>query len=283
MSCPRAGLGGGVGGRAPLPGTGKQSRPADPPRARFALDAAARAVTFGAMDTDTIPPDTTRADAETLHRIAAARFSCRAFRPDAIPDDTIREIVATAGRAPSWCNAQPWQLVITRGAETDRFRDALHAHASSGPAPQPDLPWPEGYPGIYGERRRAVAWQLYDAVGVEKGDRAASGRQMLENFRLFGAPHVAILHSPAALGPYGALDCGGFVMGFCLAAAARGIATIPQAAVASYAPFVRDWFGIAQDRLILCAISFGLPDMEHPANSFRAPRDAAESFIDWRG
>ncbi len=114
----------------------------------------------------------------------------------------------------------------------------------SGAAPEPDLPWPDGYPGIYGDRRRAVAWQLYDAVGVEKGDRAASGRQMMENFRLFGAPHVALLHSPAALGPYGALDCGGFVTAFCLAAQARGVATIPQAAVASHGTFVRDWFGI---------------------------------------
>lgn len=222
-------------------------------------------------------------DADTLHRIAQARFSCRAFRPDAIPDGTIRDIVATARHAPSWCNAQPWQLIMTRGAETDRFRAALHAHAGSGATPEPDLPWPDGYPGIYGERRRAVAWQLYDAVGVKKGDREASGRQMLENFRLFGAPHVALLHSPRALGPYGALDCGGFVMAFCLAAQARGIATIPQAAIASHGSFVRDWFGLPEDRLLLCAISFGLPDIDHPANSFRATRDDTDSFIDWRG
>lgn len=222
-------------------------------------------------------------DADSLHRVMAARFSCRAFRADAIPGATITEIVATARHAPSWCNAQPWQLIITRGSETDRFRDALFEHARSGAAPAPDLPWPEGYPGIYGERRRAVAWQLYGAVGVEKGDRAAGNRQALENFRLFGAPHVALLHSPKALGSYGALDCGGFVTAFCLAAETRGIATIPQAAIASHAPFVRDWFGIPDDRLLLCAISFGLPDRDHPANSFRAPRDDPASFIDWRG
>lgn len=243
------------------------------PKRHFALDGPADTVNFGTMS----------ADADSLHRVMADRFSCRAFLPDTIPDDTVTEIVATARHAPSWCNAQPWQLIITRGQETDRFREALHAHASSGATPEPDMPWPSGYPGIYGERRRAVGWQLYGAVGVEKGDRDAGTRQALENFRFFGAPHVALLHSPEALGAYGALDCGGFVMAFCLAAQARGIATVPQAAVASHGTFVRDWFGIPEDRLLLCAISFGRPDMDHPANSFRATRDDVDTFIDWRG
>ena len=62
-------------------------------------------------------------DPDILHRIASARFSCRAFLPDPIPEDTITDIVRTARHAPSWCNAQPWQLAITRPAETDRLRE----------------------------------------------------------------------------------------------------------------------------------------------------------------
>lgn len=221
-------------------------------------------------------------DADALHRLAAARFSCRAFLPTPIGRDTITEIVATARHVPSWCNAQPWQVAITDGAETDRFREALFAHASSGTPPTPDLDWPEGYPGIYGDRRRSCGFQLYDAVGIEKGDRAASTKQMMENFHLFGAPHVAIIHSPRALGPYGAMDCGGFVTAFCLAAQARDVATVPQAAVASYAPFVRDWFGLDEDRLVLCAISFGRADMDHPINNFRTARENPDALIDWK-
>lgn len=221
-------------------------------------------------------------DADALHRLAAARFSCRAFLPTPVDRATITEIVATARHVPSWCNAQPWQVAITDGAETDRFREALFAHASSGTPPTPDLDWPEGYPGIYGDRRRSCGFQLYDAVGIEKGDRAASTKQMMENFHLFGAPHVAIIHSPRALGPYGAMDCGGFVTAFCLAAQARDVATVPQAAVASYAPFVRDWFGLGEDRMVLCAISFGRADMDHPINNFRTDRENPDALIDWK-
>ncbi len=220
--------------------------------------------------------------AETLLELMQARYSCRAYDPTPVSEAVITRIVATARHTPSWCNAQPWQVEITRGAGTDAFRDALYAHATSGAAPEPDLEWPKSYPDVYGERRRTCGWQLYDAVGIEKGDRAASARQMMENYRLFGAPHVAIVHSPRALGPYGAMDSGGFVTAFCLAAQAEGIATIPQAAIAAYAPFVRDWFGIGEDRLILCAISFGRPDPAHPANSFRTQRAEPDALINWK-
>lgn len=220
--------------------------------------------------------------ADTLSELMQARYSCRAYDPTPVSEAIITRIVATARHTPSWCNAQPWQLEITRGPGTDTFREALYAHATSGAAPAPDLDWPASYPGIYGERRRTCGWQLYEAVGIEKGDRAASARQMMENYRLFGAPHVAIVHSPRELGPYGAMDSGGFVTAFCLAAQAEGIATIPQAAIAAYAPFVRDWFGIDEDRLILCAISFGRPDPAHPANSFRTERESPDALINWK-
>jgi nitroreductase len=216
-----------------------------------------------------------------LEDTLARRWSCRAFTDRPVPDAQITRIVTAAQKSPSWGNVQPWQLVVTQGAATDRFRDALYAHAGQTPA-NPDLDWPTGYPGIYGDRRRTCGWQLYDAVGVQKGDRAASGKQMMENFRLFGAPHVAILHSPKELGSYGAMDCGGFVTAFCLAATALGVATIAQAAIAGYPDFVRDHFDLPQDRLILCAISFGYADESHPANSYRTDRADARDVIDWR-
>ncbi|WP_299373020.1 nitroreductase [uncultured Tateyamaria sp.] len=220
-------------------------------------------------------------DYDSLLATLRARFSCRAFRPDPVADDVITQIVDAARHVPSWCNAQPWQLIITKGAATDRFRDALYATAETT-APAPDMPWPEGYPDIYGDRRRACGFQLYDAVGIEKGDRAASAQQMMENFRLFGAPHVAIVTAPRVLGPYGALDTGGFVTAFCLAAQALDVATIPQAAVAAQAPFVRDHFDVAKDQLILCAISFGHADPDHPVNGFRTDRATTDAIIDWR-
>jgi nitroreductase len=220
-------------------------------------------------------------DIDTFDALMRARFSCRAFRPDPVPQPMIKQVIATAQRAPSWCNAQPWHVIVTEGTETERFRDALHTQAARD-AGALDLPAPEGYPGVYGDRRREVGWQLYDAVGVTKGDRDGSARQMMRNFALFDAPHVAILTSPRALGPYGAMDSGGFVLAFTLAARALGIDSIPQAAVANHAAFVRNYFGINDDRMMLCAISFGYADPDHPANSFRTTRAGLDEIVEFR-
>ena len=218
---------------------------------------------------------------QSLEMALAERWSCRAFKSDPIAPDLITDIVSAAGRAPSWNNTQPWQLIVTEPKETDRLRQALYTHAQSNP-PGPDLDWPTEYPDVLGERRRTCGWQLYGALGIQKGDRAASGKQMMENFRFFGAPHVAIVTTPRVLGAYGALDAGGFITAFCLAAQAKGVATIAQAAVAGHSQFLREWFGIEDDRLILCGIAFGYPDTHHPANSYRTERAAANDLIDWR-
>lgn len=220
--------------------------------------------------------------ASDLDALFADRHSCRAFLPDQVPQKVISEIIATAQRVPSWCNAQPWKVTVTSGDETDRFRAALQDEVAQG-SPDPDVAFPREYTGEYLDRRRTCGWQLYDAVGVQKGDREGSGREMMRNFALFDAPHCAILSSPRELGTYGALDCGGFVTAFTLAAQARGVATIAQAAIAGYGPFLHRYFAIPGDRLILCAISFGFADSGHPANGFRTERAKLCEFVDWRG
>lgn len=218
---------------------------------------------------------------KTLEELLHARHSCRGFLPDEVPRETAERIIADAGRAASWCNVQPWHLIVTGRDATERLRSALLSEVETA-TPQPDLDYPSGYPGSYRDRRRVCGWQLYDAVGVAKGDRAASSAQSMENFRFFGAPHVALLTTERELGPYGALDCGGFILAFMLAAQALGVASIAQAAIAAYAPFLHRHFEIPENRMILCAISFGFEDTAHPANSFRTERAALQEIMEWR-
>ena len=220
-------------------------------------------------------------EAATLARLFAGRFSCRGFLPRAVERATIVKIVEIAQLTPSWCNSQAWQLTVTSGEATERFRSALYEHAIQSRGEDFDFPPPERYEGVYLERRRTCGWALYESVGVERGDRKASVRQRLENFRLFGAPHVAIVTTPRDLGVYGAIDCGAFIMAFTLAAQSFGVATIAQAAIAAKGPFVREYFAIPDDRAILCGISFGYADDAHPANAFRTQREDADRVVEW--
>lgn len=221
-------------------------------------------------------------DADAFERLLRARHSCRAFRPDPVPRALIERMFAIAQRTASWCNSQPWKVVVTHGAETERFRQALMAHAQTH-APTPDIPYPGEYRGVYLDRRRECGFQLYDSVGVPKGDKAGGMKQVFENFRLFGAPHVAIVHSEKALGPYGAVDCGAYVANLLTAAEALGLGAIAQAAVASQGALLHEHFGIGDDRQIVCGVSFGYEDESHPANGFRTSRADLKDVIDWAG
>lgn len=232
-----------------------------------------------------LPPD-----AQALARLVRDRHSCRGFLPDPVPRETIETMLTIAQGAASWCNSQPWQAIVTDAAETDRFRDALYAHAlaldwgdQTRRPEQPDFPFPARYVGIYKERQRATGWALYESVGVTFGDRAGSARQMMENFRLFGAPHVMIVTTEADLGVYGAIDCGAYVAHVMLAAQSLGLGTIAQAALAGVAPFVRDWFDIPPERQIVCGIAFGHADPAHPANGFRTTRADLDQVVHHAG
>mgnify|MGYP000876586561 FL=1 len=218
-----------------------------------------------------------------LEALLRERRSCRAFLPDPVPRPVIERILLLAQRGASWSNCQPWHVHVTCGQGTERVRAALLERFDAGGAAEPDFAFPREYRGVYLQRRRECGFQLYDAVGVARGDRQAYHRQHRENFRLFGAPHVAVISCDEALGLYGAVDCGGYVANFVLAAQANGVATIAQAALAMYAPLLRDLLDIGPDRRIVCGISFGYADPVHPANGYRtsrAPLDQAATWVE---
>ena len=147
----------------------------------------------------------------------------------------------------------------------------------------PDFEWPKEYIGAYLDRRRECGYQLYEAVGIKRDDRVRRSAQMMENFRFFGTPHVAIVKSEADLGPYGSMDCGGFIALFTLAAKAMGVASVVQASVTGYAPVIRKHFKVPDKRLIQTAITFGYEDPDHPANNFRTSRAPIGDVVSFFG
>ncbi|HAP27697.1 MAG TPA: nitroreductase [Achromobacter sp.] len=211
-----------------------------------------------------------------------ARHSCRAFLPQPVPRATIERILTLAQRTASWCNCQPWQVAITEGDGTQRLRDALERRAQVEGF-TPDFPFPREYRDEYLARRRESGFQLYGAVGVPRGDRDAYRRQEMRNFALFDAPHVAIITTDEALGEYGAMDCGGYVANFLLAAQANGVATVAQASLAMYPEVLREVLGIGPGRRVVCGISFGFEDSAHPANSYRTRRADLSETVQWIG
>jgi|SRR5690625_4333096 len=216
--------------------------------------------------------------ATTLEQILDDRYSCRGFTPRPVPEADIERILQMAQRTASWCNSQAWQVELVTGEATAAFGKHLTDHVLANEM-RSDFPAPERYDGVYGERRRASGYGLYSALGIERTDKDARLTQMLENYRFFGAPHVAVITSDAGLGTYGAVDCGGYVATFLAAATSLGVATCAQAALALYSDGVRDFLGLSEDRLVVCGIAFGYADADHPANTFRAGRADLQDVV----
>lgn len=211
-------------------------------------------------------------DADVLARLLAERYSCRAFRPDPVPDALIDRMFSIAQMSPSWCNTQPWHVTVTSGEATERFRTALLADAENGEPKVSDIDFPAAYTGAFLDRRREVGWQLYESAGIAKGDREASARQARENQRLFGAPHVLLIHSVRELGTYGAVDCGVYLGSLLLAGQALGLGIVPQAALAHHSALIREHFAVPEDRIFVVGASFGFADTGNAVNTFRSRR-----------
>lgn len=219
-------------------------------------------------------------DIEVLNNILEQRYSCRSFIQKPVKQETIDKILNTAQKIPSWCNAQPWEVTICSGKVLKVLSNNLLKAAYKG-VESPDITFPAEYNGIYRERRKECGLQLYNSVGIQKGEASKAIEQMHENFKFFGAPHIAIITSEKSLGTYGAIDCGAYVTAFTLAATALKVNTIPQAAIASLSDTVRSTLKVPAEKSIVCAISFGYENSKHPINNFRTSRSNINEVTKW--
>ena len=57
----------------------------------------------------------------TVEEAITGRRSIRAFLPKPVPRELIERVLRIAGRAPSGCNVQPWQVWVLDGAVRDEI------------------------------------------------------------------------------------------------------------------------------------------------------------------
>ncbi|MGY4274150.1 nitroreductase [Streptomyces sp. M18.1] len=203
------------------------------------------------------------------------RRAIRAFRPDPVPEETLRAIFTLAGAAPSNSNAQPWRVEVVSGAARERLADALRAaHAVNRTSV--DFPYSEDmYAPVHRERRAAFGAGLYGALGIAPDDHAARAAYDEESLGFYGAPHAAFLFVTGDGGPRLAADVGTYLQTLLLAMTAYGVASCPQGLLSFYADTVRDQLGVTEGRLLV-GVSFGYADPAAPVNRATAGRAALE-------
>lgn len=210
------------------------------------------------------------------------RHSCRAYLPDVPSREQVLKAVELASTAASSKNTQPWMLHVAVGPSCDRVREALlHAFDTAAPAKADFKYSPAELPAQMTDRARQSGIAIMAHKGIARDDKDARRAHDRENFRLFGAPGVAVLTLPTESERGNFLDAGQFLATFMLGLREVGLESIPMFSVANYPGVLREGLSIPADRIVVCAVAFGAEDHSAPVNSFRTMRESPEGLVAW--
>jgi len=215
-----------------------------------------------------------------------SRMSVRAFLPEAVPRETLMQVLDVASRAPSGVNTQPWKVYVLQGATRDALvskvcaaHDAVRADPSLAAHYQEAYAYyPEKWVSPYIERRRENGWGLYGLLGIGKGDKDKMHAQHQRNYRFFDAPVGLMFTIDRVLGRGSLLDYGMFLQSIMVAARGHGLHTCPQAAWNGFAKIILPHIGAGEEEMLVCGMALGYADPSALVNSFHTPREPASQF-----
>jgi nitroreductase len=220
--------------------------------------------------------------------VILGRRSIRGYKPDPVPQELIKEILALAMRAPSSMNTQPWNFYVISGAPLDRIRQGNTERNLAGVPHSREFRIGQPFEGVHRERQVGVAKQLFSAMGIARDDRQGRQDWVLRGFRQFDAPVCVIITYDRVLASSDdtAFDCGAVATALVNAAWSRGLGAVINSQGIMQSPVVRECAGIADDQVIMKSIALGWPDHSFPANAVVSERkavDEATTFVGFEG
>ncbi len=227
---------------------------------------------------------TTKTDSQIVDHAITTRRSVRSFLPATVPQSEVATILEAAARAPSGTNMQPWRVYVTTGDAKERLSQAvLRAHNDQAfrRAQVYDY-YPHEFFEPYLSRRRKVGWDLYNLLGIEKGDKEKMHNQHGRNYVFFGAPVGMIFTIDRRLEIGSWLDYGMFLENIMIAARGRGMDTCPQAAFAPFQEIIRPELDIPETEVVVCGMALGYADEHAVENTLKTERAPLEEFATFR-
>jgi len=218
------------------------------------------------------------------------RKSIRAFKPDPVPKEILKEILDLALRAPSWANTQPWEFAIVTGKKLEEVRQASVEKGTAAEEDNPDIPRPREFPESYDTRRRVLGRKVLELKGIQREDKEKRRWWLLQGLRLFEAPCVIYIYIDRSfhiqgdgLNIWPIFDCGLVAENIMLLATKYGLGTIAQIQAVVYPDVLRKVLEIPDSKLIVLGIAVGYPDRDDPVNRLRSEREPLDNMSTWYG
>jgi len=216
----------------------------------------------------------------TVDEAITSRRSIRAFLDTPVPEDTVREILNVAARAPSGTNMQPWKVYVLTTEVLERVKAATVEAFSDGKFPREQVYkyYPDAFFEPYKSRRKKVGLDLYGLLGIAKGEGEKMFAQHKRNYQFFDAPvgMFFTIHKDLEIGSW--LDYGMFLQNIMTAARGRGLDTCPQAAWPPYHKAVRSVIDIPEEEILVCGMALGHADESAVENTLVTEREPADDF-----
>lgn len=215
----------------------------------------------------------------------ATRRSVRDFLPDAVPLETIRDVLTKAQRSPSGGNTQPWNAIVLTGEPLADLTAKIKAKAQSAPMGEGmeyDI-YPKGLEGRYEQQRRAVGEAMFGALGIGREDGAGRVKQMMRNWDSFGAPVQIFTYCRTYMGPPQWSDMGMWLQTVMLLLREAGLDSCPQEIWAMYGSYMRELLGISDNYIFFTGMAVGYRNPEAAVNNFAVPRVDIDAAIQFRG
>ncbi len=140
-------------------------------------------------------------------------------------------------------------------------------------------------PALAEERQVEIAVQLFQAMGIERGDKEKRMDWVLRGFRQFDAPVSIVVCFDKSLDDNGTIahfDLGAVTYGLVLAAWSKGLGCVINGQGIMQSPVVREHAQIPEDQVIMTCVAMGWPDEDFSANavvSTRRPVEEVTRFV----
>jgi nitroreductase len=226
--------------------------------------------------------------AATVEQALLTRRSVRAFLPNPVPLAQVEHLLTLAARSASNSNCQPWQVHVLTGSAkrrlTEALWDTLDREGRVREREYPYQPAADAWHEPFRTRRKAFGDSLYRrTLGLDAGDTAARMAHHRRNYDFFGAPVGMILTVSRHPLASGLVDAGLFLQAVMLAARQAGLDTCAQASFLDLYPVLRRHLRIADDQIVVCGLSLGYADRDHPLSHLRTARQPVAGFATFYG
>ena len=220
-----------------------------------------------------------------FEEVIRGRRRIRGYKDEPVPKKVIQEVIELANRAPSSMNTQPWHFHVVTGKPLDLIREGNTDRNMSGVPPSREIRQHGAYKGIHRDRQKTIAAQLFEAMGIDWGDKAKRQDWVLRGFRQFDAPVsiVVTYDQELADNDVAIFDCGAAVNGLVNAAWSKGLGAVINGQGIMQSPVVREHASIPEEEVIMTCVAMGYPRDDFAANAVVSQRRIVDEVTNFVG